>query len=272
MADYTDSKERQQKAYPVESLESSGLMTRIETFLTPEHLKSRYLKGVDVSDYTEEELKDEIMLAMNEIEMLSGLSLTKEKKFERIPYDSRLYKNFLHFKTNHKPVLSVDSFSVQSSNGQNIYKLPADWIEMGFAHKGQINLLPILTVFGTSGTIATSAPDGALIFLQSLSNYNWLPAFWVMEYTTGVCKEEGKLPVVINQLIGMTAAIEILGAKSAQIKHTSQSLAQDGLSQSSGGLGPQTYKGRIEELEAKRDKLLARVKSIYHNKYFVTNI
>lgn len=272
MADYDNSKERDQLAYPVEAQETSGLMTRIEPILTPELLKSRYLHGLDLSDYTEEELKQEIMLAMNEIEALTGLTLTKVQFNERIPYDSSLYKNFLHFKTNHKPVLSVESFDVRSSNGQNIYKLPPDWIEMGFAHKGQINLLPILTVFGTSGTIATSAPDGALIFLQSLSNYRWLPAFWNIEYTAGVCKEDGKLPVVVNDLIGLTAATEILSAKQNQLIYTSQSLSQDSISQSSSGAGTQTYQPRIDMLTAKRDKLMARVKSIYHNKYFVSNI
>lgn len=272
MADYTDSKERSQKAYPVEAKETSGLMTRVETLITPELLKSRYLHGIDLDDYTEDELKQEIMLAMNEIEVFTGLTLTKVKFSERIPYDSRLYKNFLHFKTNHKPVLSVDLFAVQSSNSQDIYKLPPDWIEMGLAHKGQINLLPILTVFGTSGTIASASPSGALIFLQSLSNYNWLPAFWTIEYTAGVCKEDGKMPVVINDLIGLTAAMEILSAKQNLIVHTSQSLAQDGISQSSSGQGPQTYQNRIDTLQAKRDKLMARVKSIYHNKYFLSNI
>lgn len=272
MADYDKSKEREQLAYPVEALETSGLMTRVEAVLTPELLRSRYLHGINVEDYTDDELKQEIMLAMNEVELLTGLTLTKVQFKERIPYDSRLYKNFLHMKTNHKPVLSIESFAVESSNGQNIYKLPADWIEMGFAHKGQINLLPILTVFGTSGTIASSSPDGALIFLQSLSNYNWLPAFWSITYTSGVCKEDGKLPVVINDLIGLTASVEILSAKQNMIRYTSQSISQDGISQSSSGPGPQTYQARIDMLQAKRDKLMARIKSIYHNKYFLTNI
>lgn len=272
MADYTESKERNVMAYPVEAKEASSLMTRIESMLTPEILKSRYLHGVNLDDYTDEELKQEIMLAMNEIEVLSGLTITKVKFSERIPYDSQLYKNFLHVKTNHRPVLSVDSFAVVGSDYQNIYNLPPSWIEMGLAHKGQINLLPILTVFGTSGTIAASAPSGALIFLQSLSNYRWLPAFWTIEYTAGVCSEEGKIPVIINDLIGLTAATEILSAKQNLIRYNSQSLSQDGISQSSSGQGPQTYQPRIEILQAKRDKLLARVRSIYHSKYYMTNI
>lgn len=272
MADYSDSKQRSQKAYPVEAKETSGLMTRVEPLVTPELLKSRYLHGINLEDYTDEELVQEIMLAMNEIEAFTGLTLTKVKFSERVPYDYNLYKNFLHYKVNHKPVLSVDSFAVESSNGANIYKLPPDWIEMGNAHKGQINLLPILTVFGTSGTISTSAPDGALIFLQSLTNYKWLPAFWTIEYTAGVCKEDGKLPVVINDLVGLTAAMEVLSAKQNLIKYNSQSLGQDGISQSSSGPGPQTYQNRIEILQAKRDRLMARVKSLYHNKYFITNI
>lgn len=272
MSDYSNNKEREQLAYPVEAKEVSGLMTRVESIVTPALLKSRYLHGIDLSDYAEDELKQEIMIAMNEIELMTGLNLTKIQFKERIPYDSSLYKNFLHIKTNHGPILSVEKFAVESSNGQNIYELPADWIEMGFAHKRQINLLPILTVFGTSGTIATSAPDGALIFLQSLSNYQWLPAFWSITYTAGVCKEDGKLPVIINDLVGLTAAIEVLSAKQNLIRYTSQSLGQDGISQSSSGPGPQTYQARIDTLQAKRDMMLKRIKSIFHNKYFVTNI
>jgi hypothetical protein len=272
VADYTKSKEREQLAYPVEAKEVSGLMTRVESMLTPELLKSRYLHGLDVEDYTDDELKQEIMIAMNEIEALTGLNLTKIQFKERIPYDHSLYRNFLHVKTNHGPILSVDKFAVESSNGQDIYELPADWIEMGFAHKRQINLLPILTVFGTSGTIASASPSGALIFLQSLSNYRWLPAFWSITYTAGVCKEDGKLPVVINDLIGLTAGIEVLSAKQNLIRYTSQSLGQDGISQSSSGPGPQTYQARIELLQAKRDRLLKRVKAIYSNKYFLSNI
>jgi len=272
MADYTDSKDREQKAYPVEALETSGLMTRIETTITPELLKSRYLHGISLDDYTEEELKQEIMLAMNEMEIMSGINFTKVVHKERVPYDSSLYKNFLHIKTNHKPVLNITQMAVESSNGQEIYRLPADWIEMGFAHKGQINLLPILTVFGTSGTIAQGAPDGALIFLQSLSNYKWLPAFWSITYTSGVCKEDGKLPVVVNDLIGLTAAMEILSAKQNQIQFTSQALSQDSISQSSSGLGPTSYQNRIDILLAKRDMMLKRIKAVYHSKYFMTNI
>ena len=85
MADYDNSKEREQLAYPVEAKETSGLMTRVEPILTPELLKSRYLHGLDLSDYTEDELKQEIMLAMNEIEALTGLTLTKVQFNERIP-------------------------------------------------------------------------------------------------------------------------------------------------------------------------------------------
>lgn len=272
MAKYLDGHTREQLAYPVESKETSSLMTRVEPIITPELLKSRYLHGIQLDDYTEDELKQKIMLAMNEVEVLTGLTLTKVQFKERVPYDYSLYKNFLHFKTNHKPVLSVDFLSVESSNGQEVYRLPSDWIEMGFAHKGQINLLPIMTIFGTSGSITQSSPNGALIFLQSLTNYRWLPAFWSVTYTSGVCKEDGKLPVVINDLIALTAATEILSAKQNLIRYTSQSLSQDGISQASSGPGPQTYQNRIDMLTAKRDKLMARVKSIYHNKYFVSNI
>ena len=45
--------------------------------------------------------------------------------------------------------------------------------------------------------------------------------------------------MVVNDLIGLTAATEILSAKQNQLIYTSQSLSQDSISQSSSGAGTQ---------------------------------
>jgi hypothetical protein len=260
------------KAYPADAKETSGLFRRVEPLITPEQLINKYLKGIPGLDqYTEDDLKAEIELSINAIETESNLIIFKTQMSQRIPFDVALYKSFIHIKTNYRPILSVEKLSVISTNGIDIYNLPLEWLEMGNAHKGQLNLLPILSVFGSSSTVVNGVPSGALIFLQSLVNFAWVPSFWTIEYTAGICHRDGDVPVVLNDIIGCNTAINILSSLSALNVNTSQSLGQDGLSQSSGNLGPNTYNNRIEQLTLRKEKYLAQVKRIYHSKYFVSN-
>jgi len=275
MADYTNSKATSQGTYPIEVKAYSNLISRVESFLTPEHFKSRYLKGIDVSDYTDEELKDEIMLATNEFELMSGLTVNKVQHTEAIPFDHSLYRSFVYVKTNHGPILSVEKFDIEASNEETIYPLPIEWLDLRLGHRRQINIVPLLTATSVSGantSLSGVNPTGAYLFAYNLGGIRWMPTFWRITYTSGLCKEEGKIPIIVNQVIGMIAAIEVLSSKAAQIKYTSQSLGQDGLSQSSGGLGPHTYQARIEELQIKKDKLMAKIKAIFTSKYYLSNI
>ena len=262
------------KNYPVNANEVSDLFQRVEPMLTPEKLISRYLKKVDLTDYTPDELKDRIMLAMNEVEILTGLILSKTQFRERIPYDASLYRNFIHIKAQKGPIISVEELTVKSSNNETIYKIPLEWIEMGNSKNfRQVNVMPILSVFGTSGNITQSAPNGGLIFLQSTMNYRWTPAFWEMLYTAGVCGEDGKVPVMINELIGMTATIALLSDLQTQYIYSSQSLSQDGISQSAGVAGGgQPWATRIQLLREQRDALVALIKKTFNNRINVSNI
>lgn len=260
------------KIYPVEANEVTAIFSRVEPIITPKKMISRYLKGIDISDYSNDELKDYIEEGINEIETLTNLNLTHVQYKERIPFDLGLYKSFVHVKTNNGPILSVDDFLIESSNGENIYRLPPDWIEMGFAHKRQINLIPILTVFGASGLQDGQASNAGLVFIQAISNLRWLPAFFTITYTAGVCRKEGHLPKVLNQLVGITAAMDILSNKAAQNKFNSTSVSQDGISQAASGPGPQLYVQRMNDLKEKRDILLKKVRSKFNQKYYITNI
>lgn len=273
MADYTESKKFGTLVYPVEAKEVTPLFRRIEPILTPELFRSRYLKGLEeFNDYSDEELKDEIMRGMNEVELLTNLNLSKVQHKERIPFDRDMYQAFVFIKTNNGPVLSVEEILIESSNGENIYKLPPDWIEMGFAHKRQINLIPILSIFGAAGLQDGQPSNAGLIFIQAVNNYRWLPAFYSITYTSGVCHKDGYLPQVLNELVGLTAAIEIISNLQNRFIHNSTSISQDGISQSASGMGPKTFAPRLEELKERRAKILAKVKSKFTQKYYLSNI
>lgn len=260
------------KIYPVEANDVTPLFKRVEPLITPEKMISKYLKKVPLDEYDEDEMKDFINDALNEVEVLTKLQLTPVQHKERMPFDRQAYKSFVFFKINNGPALSVEEILIESSNGENIYRLPLDWIEAGFFHKRQINLIPILSIFGAAGLKDGQASNAGLIFLQAVNNFRWLPAFYTITYTTGVCRKEGHLPSVLNQIVGITAAMEILSNKASQEKFTSTSISQDGISQAASTPGPARYKQRMEELEKKRERLMQRVMAKFHQKYFLSNI
>lgn len=275
MADYSDSKNFGTKVYPVNAFATSDLIQRAEPLLTPDLLISRFLKSQEKeirAKYSEEELKDQINLAVNEFEILTGLKVNKVQDKERIPFDRDLYRSFVYMKTKHGPILSVEQIQIQSSNGENIYNLPPDWIEVGLAHQRQLNLIPILSIFGAAGLQDGQASNAGLIFLQAINNFQWLPAFFTVKYTYGLSHEEGKVPIPVNQIIGMIAAIELLSDLQSANKYNSTSVSQDGISQSASSAGPKIYAQRIEDLEKKKEKAIAKLKATFSNKYFLSNI
>lgn len=275
MADYSESKSFGTKTYPVEAFSTSDLMQRCEPILTPDLLVSRYLKAQEKdikSKYSNDELKDRINLAMNEFELMSGMRVNKVQDKQRIPFDRDLYRSFVFLKTNHGPILSVEELQVQSSNGENIYTLPSTWLEVGQAHKRQLNVIPLLSLWGAAGLQDNQASNAGLLFLQMLSQFQWLPAFFAIKYTHGLSNQEGVIPIPVNELIGMIAAIEILSDLQSANKYNSTSVSQDGLSQSASSSGPQIYVKRIEDLTIKKDKAMAKLKAIFTNRYFLSNI
>lgn len=274
MADYSHTKSYKDKIYPVNCLESSNLFKRVEPLLTPDLMVSRYLLGIpNVPTFTNDQLKDRINLAANDFELESNLTITREQFIERQPFDRALYRSFVYTKVNHKPINSVEKFAIVSSNGENIFNMPPDWLEVGFAHRGQLNLIPILSVFGASGLQNGQPTNAGLVFIQAISNFYWMPAFYEVTYTSGLADAKGNIPVVVNEVIGMIAAIEILGILQARFPYSSQSLSQDGISQSSAlKNGGNIYKDRIDELTTKKDKMLNKIKGIFNNKLFVSNI
>jgi hypothetical protein len=272
MVDYTNLKEFDNKVYPVEVHETSNLFKRIEPLMTPSKLVTKYLSGIVLDGYTTDQIQQEIEYAMNEMELMLGIDLVKTQYMERLPFDRNLYKAFVYCKCNHGPILSVEELSITSSNGEMIYKLPPTWLEMGQAHRRQINLIPILSIFGATGLTDGQPSNAGLVFLQAINNFTWLPAFWKIKYTAGVSKTEGQVPIVVNDLIGMTATIEILSSLQAKILYNQTSISQDSISQSVSGAAGKTYQPRIDELKENRERMMRKVKAKFLSKYHLSNI
>jgi hypothetical protein len=261
------------KVYPVGAEDSSEVLKRIEPILSPEKLINRYLKGINLSQYSNDDLKDIIGIAADKTELLIGTTITPVRRKEKHPFDRSLYRSFIHLMANFGPILQVDKMCIRSSNDKNIFEIPADWIDAARLYQKQINVIP-LTVVGATG-ITQGQPTGAagLAFIAAMNGgIDWVPSYWEIEYTTGVCNKEGQVPSIINELIGVIAAINILGSLGAQNKNTSVSISHDGISQSSSNPGPNLYQTRIAELMAEREQMVKKIKGVFYNKRFVTNI
>lgn len=275
MADYTNSKSTTTNGYPVHANGTSGLLSRVEPLLTPAKLRSRFLKGILEKfpnvQFTNEELKDRINLAVNDLEVELKTPIFAEQFKDKLPFDRSLYQHFIHLRPETKPLVSIEQLAIVSANGANLFPVPFEWIETSNFHQGLINVIPLLAAYGTN-SITGSVASGGIVFLTVMQNLFFVPAYWEVMYTAGMCKDAGQVPIVVNNLIGIYAAIDILSELAPVNSNNSVSLSQDGIGQSTSGPGVQIFQTRIQELEIRKQKLLGQLKRLFSNKIFLSNI
>lgn len=274
--DFSNSKNNNTATYPVHAQETSGLLKRCEPMLTPSKLISRYLKGIPLifpngDELTSADLKDRIMLAANEVEVLLKSPINRESFKDKLSFDRSLYESFIHLKTEQGPIVSLERLAIVSSNNANLFQIPIEWIETTNFSKRQINVIPLLAAFGLN-QITGSVANAGIVFLTIMGGLGWVPAYWEVQYTAGLANKEGHVPIPVNELIGIVAAISVLSEIAPSNIYNSQSLSQDGISQSSSGPGPRVYEKRIEELEYRKENILKKLKGLFSNKFHISNI
>lgn len=285
MADYTSSgsKPALGDLSPLGADDSSW--SRLQPLISPAQLIRRHLMGINLISGMRgvdgkaqrfddpEYLKDMIIEAVSLVETETGLELFPTQIVDKMPFDQNEFKQLGYFKLRHRPVASIESLTVTPSNGVDIYHVPLDWVETAYLAVGMISIIPlnIATVGGGFVPAAASQTGGAAFFLSILGQRTWIPAFWQVRYTVGFL--EGKLPVEVNQLVGVTAAMEVLSMLAATYaKSTGHSIGIDALSQSISTPGPQLFKIRLDELAAKRQFLVNKLKARYMLKLFSNNV
>lgn len=276
MADYTNSRKGSGAPYPENAIETAR--QQVEPLITPDLLKSRHLFGVPLVSamkdpltgkqqvMTDDMLADYIEGAVSQAELELKIDIFPVKRQEKQPFDINLYNSFGYFQLSHRPATSVDKLSVTPSNQMDVYVVPNDWVEGAYLHRGQVNIVP-LTVAFVQGTYIPQQSSGGAAFLQILGNKAWIPAWWQIEYTSGF--PDGMVPRVVNDYVGTVAALEVLSQLAlTYARSNSHSLGIDGLSQSVSTPGPQIFKVRMDELEAKKLALTKKLKAIYGFKIF----
>lgn len=251
-----------------------------EPLLNAAQLKMRHLFGIPLVSFavdpltgkrqvmTDAILEDIIRRAVSKAEADLHLSIMPKIYREKVPFDRQAYAALGYLMLPNHPVSALKQFSVVSADGSNLYNIPPTWVEVAYMHTGQINIVPMTIAFQYGGfNIPTNSPNGGAHFLAILGQNPWIPAFWQVTYETGF--PDGALPTLVNDLIGVIAAIDVLSLlATTNARNSSHSIGVDGLSQSISTPGPQIYDGRIQLLDAQRQNLINKLRNKFGTKTF----
>jgi hypothetical protein len=274
VAIYTDSKSGIGDMVPDNAVATEW--SRYEPLIKAEKVRNKYLFGIPLKvPQTKQEMNDDliddfIQDAVAELEAELKINIFPTQIDERYPMDIHEYQAMGYFRLRQRPVSSIESLMVTSSNEQNLWQIDNSWIDTGYLHQGLIYIVPLNIAVSVQSQGIVGGAGGAA-FLAILGSQPWIPAYWRIKYTTGF--KDGKLPRLINVLIGTQAAIDILHKMAqANAKSGSKSLSIDSLSQSNSNPGPDVYKTAIEGLEAKKALLVGRVRNMFGTKIISGNL
>lgn len=280
MAVYTDAKSGLGEVYPENATETE--LSRLEPILGPQDVRDRHLFGLPLVSQipdpitgraaimTDHTIQTIIEGAINQAEAELKIDISPVVRKEKHPFDRQAYESYGFIMLRNRPVHSLQRLAVTPANQQEVYSLPLDWVETAYFVRGQINIIPMTAAYIQGGYVP-SGTTGGVFFLSIMGNRSWIPAYWQVEYTSGY--PNGLVPRLINEMIGTIAAQEILSMLAATNGQSqSHSLSIDGLSQSVSTPGPQVYKQRFDDLQAKRDKLAKQIKTLYGRKIFSSHV
>jgi hypothetical protein len=251
--------------------------------ITPNQLRTRMLNGIPlVSGWADpitrkrhvmdnEEIKDFIVEAASLAQTESGLNIFPKVHSEKLAFDKQAYESYGYMMLRHRPVSSVESLTIQPSNGLKIFTVPKSWIDPGHLHMGQICLIPFTAAIASGGMQVMQTAEGGFAFLALFGHNPWIPSFWHVDYTVGY--QNGLLTRAANQLIGTIAAMEILSnLATTYARTTGQSLGLDGMSQSQSGPGPAMFDPRLKFLAEKRRWLVKKLQRQVNLGFIVDNV
>jgi len=256
---------------------------------------------------TERDLEDFIKrgIARFEIDAKTSVNLTARR--HRLPFDPNLYNQHIFLEVPFKPIRRVLRMAICSSSyldfgddpydivggernadpgeflgtprngrkefpsGGEIYRIPEQWIEMGNAVRGYLNVNPLTPAFTALGTAQATGAAGATI-LQFIGQQGWVPAYWTVEVETGMMTEDGQLPVIVNEAIGSAAAMYAIDLLLPLFRTVSQSMSVDSLSQSIQDRMIELLQDKRNTLEARYKEIIKHLKVMFGNNFFSTNV
>lgn len=280
MSDFTNT-----KAAPGATIQTDAVETTWQDgapLITPTEVRELHLFGIPLfsaikdprtgkpQEVTDPLLAQYINEAVSLAEAEAGIEIFPRSHNERHPYDQQLANAFGYMMTRHRPVQSVESLAIVSSDGISVWSVPLVWLDLGYLARGQIHVMPFAVAAQSGVSIPITSPVGQGL-LPSLFRFNWVPGLWTIKYTSGF--KNSVIPKIVNQLIGVVAAMEVLSMLATTLARVqSSSLGIDGLSQSLSTPGPQIYQVRLEYLADKRKWLTSRIKKSLGLGLFVDSV
>lgn len=281
MSDYTNTKENLGTVDNLNVVDAAW--SRHGPLITGQDLADLYLFGIPlVSAFKDPDtnrpqrltipmLDKFIARAVTVLEEEIGIDIFPTQHKEKMPFDKHEYDALGFFKLRKRPVSSIESLTITPASGADLYKIPLEWIETANMASGQINIIPLNVMTAGGGFIISSGASGGALFMSLLSRTGWIPAFWQAIYTTGF--PEGKIPSVMNELIGTQATILVLSLLAATYsRSTSHSLGIDSMSQSISTPGPALFDTAITEAKDRKKTLLKKVKNWAGTNMFVSSL
>jgi len=251
-------------------LVQEGVDTFYENILTVDELKRIYLFGVNLTDDKGNPFPDELFVhfikdAISDVQIELDIKLQPQKFDENYDFYIRDYENYGFLQLRNKPVISVESYTIEYPTGEDVIDFPSEWIRLD-RWGGQLQVLPARGVFTQQ---LVSAGGGFLPLVFGGSDY--IPDILRVVYTAGFeLGEESPihefgLPRSIKEYVGMKAAFGpfntagdlIVGAGIAQ-----KSLSIDGLSQSVATTASATNSGFGSRLVQYEKQIKARSKKL----------
>lgn len=274
---YNSSKTTKGSVYPLFCTDTADNFDRIEELVTPDILRADWLFSVPLYDkvnkrpITDIDLKRVINRAISQLELDLKINIFPAQRDIKIPFDSSLFRSFGATEIPYKPVNTLLNMYIEDADNNNTFTFPSQIIDCSNLAVGFLSFGPV-TIATPNGAVLNSAASGSggTLVLTQFINLSWIPQFFVLQVITGF--PENKVPTVINELIGITSALEIFSRVAPLFKVNSQSLGHDSLSQSVSGPGTNVFARRIEELQAKRKQMLDQVKHHFYSSIIVSNV
>lgn len=259
--------------------------TQVGPMISVKDLKNQYLFGIGIKDAQGNEMSDQILqhyisAAASLLEHDLGIAIMPQAIVEVKDYFANEYFDWSYFQLNNSPLVSVEYIKASYSRDENlldsgtVLEIPKQWWRVS-KDSGIIRLVPN-NKFPSNLQID---PQGVW-FPELFRRHGHVPDLWMISYTYGF--EEGKVPIIINQAIGLTAALMalsiagnlILGAGIA-----ATSIGMDGLSQSVSTTQSAEFSGYSatrkeynERLFGTRENDPSSIMSILRNFYRIPNI
>lgn len=277
---------------PEGAYDASSGIERVEAFITPSVLRSRFLFGFPlVSPLTKEKVTDEMLLdyikrASNMAEQECQTNFSPVMRRIRQPFSVEGYMQNQWFESPFKPIISVKQMYISSpafqdggntgakyQSGPALFVIPNEWIDTSYINRGKLFISPLATGLGfvvaaAPGAGATGGSNAYL--LQSFLNF--VPAWWTVDALTGFCTESGAVPVIVNEAIGARAAWLLLNDLIPLYRFTSQSLGVDGLSQGVGDSQAQLLTAKQTMLDTMYREAAKKIRAQISSSGFVSSL